>query len=150
MFTVHAADVDVDAPVEAVFRHYDDGRTYPEWMSRAVEGELLSAEPIAVGSRFRARFKGLGAVEWEVAEREPPRRLVHLGHAPVGTMRHHLAFEPVGSGTRISQRGEGELKPALRLLGPLLRPVLRRSMAKNWQATATELGRYLSDGGRGG
>lgn len=143
MLRAEAREVIIQRPVAEVFEHYADGRLYGRWLPGAAEMRLLTPEPVGVGSQFTGQFPGFGTVRWTIEEFDRPRRLVNLGQAPIGDMRHTIGFEAVPGGTRVTQRGDGELKGIFRALAPLATPLVRRGMTKNWHQTALQLKRYL-------
>jgi hypothetical protein len=107
--------------------------------------EKITPGPLTKGSRYRGVFKGFGTVEYEFVEYDPPRRFAHLARVKVGRMRHVFAFEPAGEGTRMTQ--EAHLEPSVlgRLLGPMVRSMLR----KRFRLIAREIGQYLAKRGAG-
>jgi uncharacterized protein YndB with AHSA1/START domain len=145
MLRVQAPDVVIQRPPAEVFAKYADGQGYPTWMPGVRDVAMLTPAPVGLHSRFQGTFPGAGRVQWDTLEFDPPRRMVHLGHAPIGDMRHILTFEPTDGGTRVGQRGEGELKGVFRWLAPVTGPIVRRMMAKNWQRTALALKQHIED-----
>jgi uncharacterized protein YndB with AHSA1/START domain len=143
MLRVAADDVIIERPADEVFDQLADGRLYADWLPGASDMELATAEPVGVGSRFRGKFPGFGEVRWQIERYERPRRLVNLGAAPIGDMRHILTFEPVPGGTRLAQRGEGTYTGIFRVLGPIAAPFIRAMIAKNWRQTALHLKTHL-------
>jgi hypothetical protein len=143
MLRAEAPEVIILSPQQEVFDHYADGRCYTSWLPGSADMQLLTPGPVGVGAAFKGKFPGYGDVSWEIAEYDPPRRMVHIGHAPIGDVHHTLSFERVDGGTRLRQSGEGELRGIFRLLGPIITPLVRRGMAKNWHQTALHLKRHL-------
>ncbi len=131
----------IAAPVEPVFDAAADPKRQLEWdpkMLRRVE--QLTPGPLAQGARFRGSFKGFGDVEYEFIEFERPRRFAHLARIPAGRMTHRFTFEPAGDATRLTQ--EGVLEP--NVLGRLMGPMVRRSLAKRFRTIGAELEAYLA------
>jgi uncharacterized protein YndB with AHSA1/START domain len=148
MLRVAADEVIIQRPIDEVFEQYADGRRYADWLPGASEMELLTSEPVGVGSRFRGKFPGFGEVHWQIEQFERPRRLLNLGAAPIGDMRHTITFEPVPGGTRVKQRGEGVYTGIFRVLGPIAAPFIRAAIAKNWRQTALHLKGHLEGASR--
>jgi hypothetical protein len=87
--------------------------------------EMLTPEPIGLGSRFRGDFKGMGKVDYEYAAYEQDRLIEHAVQMPFGAARHRFDFEPSDGGSRLVQTMT--LRP--NLLGWVLWPfILRRAM----------------------
>ena len=49
-------EIEIEAPPEAVFDELSDQRREMRWSAKMRSVELLSGEPIGVGSRLRARW----------------------------------------------------------------------------------------------
>ena len=64
---------DIQRSADVVFDYVSDMRTEGEWNPVARSVDLLSLEPIGVGSRFAATWKGLGRATMEIASFDPPR-----------------------------------------------------------------------------
>jgi uncharacterized protein YndB with AHSA1/START domain len=127
-------------PIDVVFRTAADPEQQLRWdRARMKSLEKLSPGPLAKGARYRASFKGMGKVEYDYEEFDPPRRFSHRARLPVGTMRHVFSFEPAAGGTRLTQ--EGTLEP--KTLGRLIAPVMRGMLAKRFSQIAQELDDYL-------
>lgn len=127
------ATVDIDAPPERVAAVEFDPARDPEWIGGVDRVEALTPPPIGVGSRVRRVGGFLGrTIEWimhvEVFERDR-----HVGMRAVRSpfpmaVDYHL--EPLGPDrTRASIRIRGEGSGMYALPGPLLGPMVRRSVA---------------------
>lgn len=130
----------IPATPERVFEAAADPMTQLRWdAANLLEVEPLTSAPLAKGSRYRGRFKGMGTVEYEFAEFDRPRRFTHRTKVPFGTMSHELTFEPAAEGTRLTQ--EGWLEP--NLIGRLMAPVVGRMLRRRLPSVAAELRDYL-------
>ena len=143
MLRAQAEEVFIGRPPEEVFAAYADGEGYPAWFPGVREVRRLTDEPVRAGARFRGAFPGIGVVEWEVVEHDPPHRQVHLAHAPMGDLRHFVATDGAPGGTRLRQRGEGQLTGVFGALAFVVEPLMARMMARNWKKTALALKAYL-------
>jgi hypothetical protein len=141
---VETTDI-IAAQLEETF----DAAADPEIQLRWDAGNLLGVErltsgPLAKGSRYRGRFKGMGTVEYEFAEFDRPRRFTHRTRVPFGTMSHRLSFEAAAEGTRLTQ--EAWLEP--NLVGRLMSPIVGRMLRKRLPTVSAELRAYLTGADR--
>jgi uncharacterized protein YndB with AHSA1/START domain len=115
---------------EAVFDYLTDPSKVAEWQTAKTSVESLTDGPPRLGSRMRERTKPPGGKEFEqvveFTEFDRPRRVhTHIVEGPYpidGTW----SFEPEDAGTRARFVAEGELKGAMRLLGPLAARLIAR------------------------
>lgn len=127
-------------PLPLVFAAAADPFKQLEWDPLTLRRvEQLTDGPLGPGARYRGTFKGLGVVEYEVAEYEVDRRFVHRSQIPMGVMLHTFAFEVVTEGTRLTQVGELEGN----LMGKLGSPVMRRTLQHRFRSTAARIDAYL-------
>jgi len=134
----------IPVPPEAAFDAAADPTTQLRWdAANLLEVEQLTSGPLAKGSRYRGRFKGMGTVEYEFAEFDRPNRFTHRTRVPFGTMSHQLTFERAAEGTRLTQ--EGWLEP--NLIGRLMAPVIGRMLRRRLPTVAGELRAYLTTPG---
>jgi len=63
----------IDASPEEVFDFCSDLRNELAWNPKAEHVDKLGSGPVAVGTRFEARWTNTGMVEVEVVEFDPPR-----------------------------------------------------------------------------
>lgn len=125
---------------EVIFDQWTDGRRFPTWKPEtAREVQLLTSEPVGLGSRFRGTYKGVGEVEWEIVEYQPPRRVTTLAHTKFGDLRHTIVLEPAGGTTQVTQIGQTRPRGVMRLLSP----VMAASIKKGFQSDVETLSRYL-------
>jgi uncharacterized protein YndB with AHSA1/START domain len=115
---------------ETVFDYLTDPAKVCEWQTAKTSVESLTEGPPRLGTRVREHTKPPGGREFEqvveFTESERPHRVhTHIvdGPHPVdGTW----SFEPEGAGTRVRFVAEGELRRAMRLLGPLAARLVAR------------------------
>ena len=108
----------------AVFAAIEDPTVQMTFDDMIRSVERLTDGPIGKGTRFRGDFKGMGTVEYEYADFEAGRRIVHGVRMPFGGMRHAFALSPEGGGTRLVQTIDADLN----LLGKLLWPLMMQRM----------------------
>ena len=133
----HAVDVsaraEITAPRERVAAYASDPANDPDWIGGIREARWLTVPPLRVGSRVErvARFLGR-RIEYvlEVVELEPGRRVAMRSVKAPFPMEVTYAFEDAGEGTsRASIRVRGEPGRFYALMGPLLGPMVRRSIS---------------------
>jgi hypothetical protein len=91
-----------------------------------------SPGPTGVGSTLQGRNVILGfetRLNHTITEWDPPHTFADKMEArPFRSLSQRGTLESVGEGTRIVVSTEFELRPALRLLWPVLAPLVRRKM----------------------
>jgi uncharacterized protein YndB with AHSA1/START domain len=128
----------IPRPPAEVFAAAADPHTQLTWDAATLKSvEQLSSGPLERGARFRGDFKGMGRVEYEFVEYEPPRRM------PLGEVRHVFTLEAADGGTRLTQ--EGRVEP--NLLGQVLAPLMRRMLRRRFRTINQELSDYLTPNG---
>jgi polyketide cyclase/dehydrase/lipid transport protein len=127
------AAVDIDAPPSAVAAVQFDAARDPEWIGGVDRVELVTPPPLASGSRVRRLGGFLGRpIVWlmDVVAFEPDRLVaMHALESPF-PMDVDYRLEPIDGGrrTRASIRIRGEGRGMYGLPGPLLGPMVRRSV----------------------
>ena len=120
--------------VEDVFDTVADERNTYDPRQRS--GELLTGEPIGVGSRFRTEIMSMGRpvpMTVEITEYDRPHGLASVTHSPGLDIHSRLRFDPVEGATRM--RWSSEIRPhgLMRLLIPILGVIGRRQTAAIWR-----------------
>ncbi len=120
----------IACPPENVFDMLADLRNDRQWNSRVSRAELRSPEPIEVGSRF-AVVNGGTAYDVTITTYDRPSRLVfEASGKPDLTIVCTLT--PTGEGTELKSDFDFRPRGALRVLFPLLAPVIRRDVPKQY------------------
>jgi uncharacterized protein YndB with AHSA1/START domain len=117
-------------PPESVFDMVADLRNDTQWNSRVSSAELRSPEPIGLGSRF-AIVNGGTPYDVTITDYDRPSRLVFEANGkPELTIA--CTFTPTDEGTELE--GDFDFRPsgALKVLFPLLGPVIRRDVPKQY------------------
>jgi hypothetical protein len=125
----HEAAIDIDAGVEAPFDYLTSANRWPEWAYGILECRVDGGEPMARGSTLRQKAKMVRRVVDRtviVAEYEPNRRLTFAGEMGPSPLRFGYRLEPKGSGSMVTGWVEVEPRSFMRLLAPIIRPVLLR------------------------
>lgn len=131
----------IDCSPEKAFDYLTDLHREPEWNEALQSVEPLTPGPLAAGSRFRVRFRGVGESEIEYLRFERPRVWAtratgrRLGVRLLGDVRP----EPGGCEVVI----ETELHP--HGVWRPLRPVLMLLMRKSWDRHLRAIKGILED-----
>jgi hypothetical protein len=125
----------VARPREEVFPYVADARNRPEWDEDVISEELISPEPIGVGSTIRTRMRAMGReqrYEWRITEHEAPARVgVESTSGPFPTtLRFDLAEDR--DGTQLEFTITGRPSGALRLLEPLIARRVGAGLERNF------------------
>lgn len=127
------ASLEIDAPPEAVAAVQFDAKRDPDWIGGVDRVELLTPPPLGPGSQVHRFGAFLGRrIEWLMrVDGFEPSRLVamHALRSPF-PMDVDYRLEPVDDGrrTRASIRIRGEARGLYGLPGPLVGPLVRRSV----------------------
>ena len=129
------ASVTIDRPPDVVARYAFDPGNDPGWIGGVKTVERQTPDPIAVGSRVLRRGSFMGRpLEWlmEVVELEPARKIAM--HALRSPFPMDVTYElepsgPSGGSTQATIRVQGEAGGYYAIAGPLLGPMVRRSLA---------------------
>jgi hypothetical protein len=124
--------IEVTRPADTVAGLQFDPDHDPRWIGGVDSTERLTHGPLDVGSRVRRLGRFMGRrIEWvmEIVEIVPARRLaMHAVRSPF-PMDVTYEIEPSSGGSRVGIRVQGEAYGLFRLFGPLLGPMVRRSVA---------------------
>lgn len=78
----HEKTVGISAPVEAIWSVLSDVTRWPEWTESIRAVELLSEQPLRLGSRVRIRQPKLPTAVWEVVDLQPGRAFTWTNRSP--------------------------------------------------------------------
>jgi len=121
--------IDIDRPIEEVFRALSDIRTQPQWDPDMIEGRHEPDGPAQLGTKMIEVRKFAGRVietTSELVEFEANRKFVRDGgdNGPM-SLTGILTFTPTDSGTHVDWVWELELSGVLSLMTPLMARILR-------------------------
>jgi Polyketide cyclase / dehydrase and lipid transport len=139
----------IEAPPAEVAAVQFDPLRDPEWIGGVDRVELLTPSPLAVQSQVRRIGGFLGRpIEWimRVDALEPDRHVsMHALRSPF-PMDVDYSLEPLdgGEATQASIRIRGQARGMYGLPGPLLGPMVRRSVAGDLRRL-----KHIVEGGRG-
>src|SRR5689334_23009612 len=107
-----------------------DLRNDTQWNSRVSRAELRSPEPIGLGSRFLV-VNGGTEYDVRITTFDRPSR---LGYEASGNpdLTIECAFTPTGEGTELESDFDFRPRGPLKVLFPLLGPVIRRDVPKQY------------------
>ncbi len=124
------ATTEIACAPERVFELLADLRRETEWNSRVSSAELLSDEPVGLGSRF-AIVNGGTSYDVTTTTFDRPSRLVFEARGkPDLTITYVLS--PTADGTDLESELDFRPRGALKVLFALLAPVIRRDVPKQY------------------
>ncbi|MEO1063184.1 MAG: SRPBCC family protein [Actinomycetota bacterium] len=133
----------IERPAAVVFDHIADMEKNPSWQRGQQRCIWTSEPPLRVGSTYDqvARFLGRELrSSFEVTELEPGRRIRIVttgGSMPIDVTR---SVEPLtDEACEVTARVRGEPPRAMRLLGPLLDRLVRRSVRQDYERLREQL-----------
>jgi hypothetical protein len=140
-------EIVIDRPPDVVFDFVADERNEPRYNPRLRRVEQISAGPIGLGTRFRAKTTTMGRATGMTivfTGYDRPRQLASSTHLAFMDIHGELRFEPVPGGTRMQWCWEVRPRGVLRLMSPLIARMGRRQEKAVWIG----LKRLLEDHGR--
>jgi hypothetical protein len=120
---------------ERVFDTLADLRNETEWNARVSSAELRSDEPIGLGSRFGIVNGGTSYDVTITTYDRPSRLVVEASGNPDLTITY--ALRPTSEGTELESELDFRPRGSLTLLFPLLAPVIRRDVPKQYGSLKT-------------
>ncbi len=127
MLAVIENTVEIARTPEAVFDYLADHGNEVQWNPDCVSMEKLTAGPVAVGTRFRAKWKQGPVVETECTRFERPRMWRYENGGQISVVLT-VTLEPTPSGaTRMASHGEWTPSGWFRLVFPVFVQVMRRA-----------------------
>jgi uncharacterized protein YndB with AHSA1/START domain len=120
----------VDAPADELFDLLSNPELETGWNPDVIEVRRLDDGPVAPGARWEGRYKGMGLMRIRLDELQRPGRLVFTIDGDRLDMRFAFNLSPEGERTRMRTDAQVTPKGAMRLIGPLMGPMMRRTMAK--------------------
>lgn len=129
-------DIVIQRPIDAVFDVVADQRNEPRYNPALLSAEMLTDEPIGVGSRFKAVHtsgRGTMVMTVELTDYDRPRRIASVTAASWADIRGAVTFEALGQATRM--RWSWDVRPTglAKLLIPVIGVVGRRQERACWE-----------------
>jgi hypothetical protein len=132
----------IESTPEVLFALHSDFRQRPFWHDHVLSSELLTGEPIGLGSRFRTTNKTgwLTVTTYEqITVYEPPHHYCYeLDNGPLH-FKSCQRFEAIPTGTHYQLRIEMTAKS---WLGRILLPLIVRQQRTHFLAAVQELKQY--------
>jgi uncharacterized membrane protein len=126
--------IDIDTPVEKVFKYSTNNDNDPAWMEEVVKVRKTSDGPIGVGSTFINYVEFLGrSIEdsHEIVEYEPNKSMTIVQKTGPVPFKATYLYQPLEGGTRFSMQIEAEPGGFFKLATPLVRRQLKTQFERN-------------------
>ena len=124
--------IETTAPLDKVFAYLSDFTTSTEWDPGTVETTLVSGTG-GVGTSYHNTSKFLGReteLIYTTKELVPNARLVMEGNNKTVRATDTMTFSALGTGTRVVYNADFAFKGAVKVIAPLLAPLLARAFKK--------------------
>ncbi|HEU4908028.1 MAG TPA: SRPBCC family protein, partial [Propionibacteriaceae bacterium] len=113
--------IDLAAAAEDVFDFVVDVRNEPRWNPQLLSAEMLTPEPIGVGTTFLVRFgRGVGNAWIEDTKVDRPRSWTAVSRSQALDAHSHGQIEDISGGCRLIMRTQLRPHGVIRLLTPAL------------------------------
>jgi hypothetical protein len=125
----YATSIEVPLPPEQAFGYMAEFANTLEWDPGVVEAQRLTPGSLAPGSAFRVVTAFLGArvaLRYEIAEYDPPHRVVLRARTPRFESEDEILVEPTPAGSRIRYDARLTLRGVWRLADPWLQLAFNR------------------------
>jgi carbon monoxide dehydrogenase subunit G len=122
----------IERPVNAVFDYVSDMSNDPEWHTDMLEVRASGAGPIGVGTIFDLKFKpfmGQSQGKATISEFQSGKRVVLKGQMGKFAPTITLAFEPSGSGTRVTRTVDMVPPGLMRVMSPIMKSMMSKQNA---------------------
>lgn len=120
----------IHRPKEEVFDFLVDLRNELIWNPDVVSVELLTPEPIGLGSRYLAKWKQSGRIQVECTGFDRPNGWTYLNGGPVAVTLDVRLSEEEGA-TRLVSRFDARPRGMFRLVFPVFLMIIRRQEREN-------------------
>ena len=128
--------------VDVVFDYVADQSNEPQYNSRMVRAEKITAGPVGKGTRFRSAVASMGrTVEMLIActGYDRPTLFATTTTMAQADISYTLRFEPAPAGTRMRWSGQVRPRGAFRLLGPVITRLGTRQEERIWTSLKMHL-----------
>ena len=124
----------IDRPTSEVAAFAMNPENEPRWIGGIKTARLLSPPPVGVGTQVERVAAFLGkqfSYILQAEEYEPGHKVVMTSVRGPFPMRVTYSFDAAGSGTRVTNRVEGDTGGFYRLAGPLMKLAVKRSLTRD-------------------
>lgn len=128
-------DIVINRPIDEVFDFVADERNEPKYNPQMTLAEMVTQEPIGVGSKFHCVMTGARAADMtvEVTEFVRPSRLGSTTRVSnIMDINGTLLLEPQGQSTKMKWLWNMEPRGFIKLLGPIVRRTGERQELAIW------------------
>lgn len=122
-------EMHVNCPPATAFDLMADVRKLTEWNEGASKAEMTTAGPIGQGSRFIAVNRGQ-EMESTITTFDRPERLEFSVTGKAMDVSGAFHFTEAGAGTTLFIEFQPHPKGIMKILFPVLKPLIRRDLAK--------------------
>ena len=127
----------VNQPIEKVFEYVIKPENDAQWKVGLESWDHTPDEPAGVGSTSQSKIRFLGIpieVTWEVIGYEPPTKIEVKTIEGSVAIEAEYTFEAVAEGkTKVTVRGEADLKGVFDLAEPLVERIVRRQWKSSFE-----------------
>ena len=138
-------ELEINCPIEEVFDLWADMRNDKEWHPMAEgDAEMVTAEPLQVGTIFKGKYKGMGMVTEETVAYERPFKLSRRGSAKNYRMESTFTFEELAS-DKTKLKATGKVTPLgfMKIMTPLMKMMMQKQLYQvMYQLKITAENRY--------
>ena len=121
--------IEIAAPAEKVFDFVVDVRNEPQWNAQMLNAEMLTPEPIGVGTRFRVTFgRGVGEALIEDISISRPRSWAAVSRSRALDVLSEGQIDRTANGSRLVIRMRLRPRGSLRILNPALGVFMHRAL----------------------
>lgn len=111
---------------EEVFAFLSDPRNELSWHPNARAMEKTSPAPVGLGTSFRGVYRGAGTMTFAIDAYEPPARVHFSGTGRGFALESTIAVRPTRDGSHVTLEMTIAPHGLLRLLQPIMQPMMRR------------------------
>jgi carbon monoxide dehydrogenase subunit G len=127
-------EIAIAAPIEVAFAELSDQRNEKRWSPSMEYVELLTPEPIGVGSKLRAKWARSPEAEVTYVEFQRPILWVTRSTTKMMDVTVRLELTPEGTGSRLLSTWTIDPRGPMRLLAPILKHVFNKDVRRSMRA----------------
>jgi uncharacterized protein YndB with AHSA1/START domain len=131
--------VEIALPPAQVFDYLCDLRNEKDWNPKMRSVQLITAEPIGAGSRYRARWAGSPDTIVNYTCFDRPNEWAAVADSKMMTLRFEARVRPAPGGSRLVIRMTLAPHGPMRLLQPLLRRRMQSQEVDNMRFIKTKM-----------